>query len=139
MCCLVNFNQSSTLTYENGAKLFLDVTSQPCDYDVSLREGGPAAGWLFRMDRYGCASEAGGWSIYCEKGNDVGVIALCEAGDVEKYARALGHLHAMPIRFLLAAGSVAPVPFGQLTETWRRGLTEHYTRGTGQKEAKHKG
>jgi hypothetical protein len=136
VCCLVNFSESSTLTCENGAKLFLDATSQPGDYDVSLRKGGPAMGWLFAMDRYGCASEAGGWSIYCEKGNDVGVIALRGAGDVEKYAEALDHLCAAPIDILLAAGSTAPVPFCQLTETWRRGLTEHYARVTDQEETK---
>jgi hypothetical protein len=136
VCCLVNFSKSPTLTYENGAKLFLDATSQPNDYDVSLREGGPVVGWLFGMDRYGCASDAGDWSIYCEKDNDVGVIALRRAGDMEKYVEALSHLHAAPISILLAAGSSAPVPFCQLTETWRRGLTEHYTCGTNQEEAK---
>jgi hypothetical protein len=44
VCCLVNFSESSTLTYENGAKLFLDATSQPGDYDASLRKGGRLRG-----------------------------------------------------------------------------------------------
>lgn len=138
VCCLVNFSNSSTLTYENAAKVFLEATSQPDDYDAMLRDGGPASGWLFRMDRYGCASDLGGWSIYCEKGNDVGVIALRWARDVEKYADALAHLRAASIGILLAAGSTAPAPFCDLIDTWRRGLSEHYSSSIEQDEARHK-
>jgi hypothetical protein len=78
------------------------------------------------MDRYGSASDRGGWGIYCEKGNDVAAIALRQPDGTGKYVECLKQLHAEPITVLLNAGSAADVPFGQLTEPWRRGLTQHY-------------
>jgi hypothetical protein len=126
VCCLLNFSETDTLAYESAAMLFIDAGMEPHAYDAMLRQGGPAKGWLFGMDRYGSASNQGGWSIYCEKGNDVAVIALRQRSDMEKYIECVKQLHAEPIATLLRAGSEAPVPFSQLTENWWRGLTQHY-------------
>ena len=126
VCCLLNFSETDTLAYESASMLFIDARTEPHAYAGMLRQGGPAKGWLFGVGRYGSASDRGGWSIYCEKGNDVAAIALREPGDREKYIECLKQLHAKPIAMLLKAGSAAPVPFGQLTESWRRDLTQHY-------------
>lgn len=126
VCCLLNFSETDQMVYEVAAMLFIDAKTEPHAYDTMLRQGGPTDGWLFGVDRYGSASDQGGWSIYCEKGNDVAVIALREPDDTEKYVEYLKQLHAEPIAVLLKAGSAATVPFGQLTEPWRRGLTQHY-------------
>lgn len=126
VCCLLDFSETSALAFESAAALFIDARIEPHAYDAMLRQGGPTKGWLFGMDRYGSASDRGGWSIYCEKGNDVAAIALRQPSDREKYIEQLKQLHAEPIVTLLRAGSAAPVPFAQLTELWRRGLTQHY-------------
>jgi hypothetical protein len=126
VCCLLNFSETNTLAYESAAMLFIDANTEPHVYDAALRQGGPAKGWLFGMDRYGSASDRGRWSIYCEKGNDVAAIALRERGDLEQYIEYVKQLHAEPIATLLEAGPGAPVPFSQLTENWRRGLIQNY-------------
>jgi hypothetical protein len=126
VCCLLNFSETDRVAYESAAMLFIDAGTKPHAYDAMLRQGGPAKGWLFGMDRYGSASDRGGWSIYCEKGNDVAAIALRQPDDTEKYVEYLKQLHAEPIAMLLKAGSAAPIPFGQLIEPWRSGLTQHY-------------
>jgi hypothetical protein len=126
VCCLLNFNETDRMVYEAAAMLFVDAGTEPHAYDAMLRRGGPANGWLFGVDRYGSASDRGGWSIYCEKGNDVAAIALRRPDDIGKYCECLKQLHAEPITVLLKAGSAAFVPFGQLTKPWRRGLTQHY-------------
>lgn len=126
VCCILNFRETDQVAYESAAMVFIDARTEPHEYNTILRSGGPTKGWLFRMDRYGIASDRGGWSIYCEKGNDVAAIALRQPDDVEKYAEYLKQLHAEPITVLLQLGSEAPVPFGQLTEPWRRGLLQHY-------------
>lgn len=126
VCCLLNFSETDVMAYESAVMLFIDTETKPQSYDAMLRQGGPAQGWLFGMDRFGSASDLGGWSIYCEKGNDVAVIALRQRGDVEKYAEYLKQLHAEPITVLLKAGPAAPASFGQLIEPWRHGLAQHY-------------
>lgn len=126
VCCLLNFSETNRMVYESAAMLFIDAGTEAHAYDAMLRQGGPANGWLFGMGRYGSASDRGGWSIYCEKGNDVAAIALRQPDDTRKYSEYLKQLHAEPITVLLKAGSAGSVPFGQLTETWRRGLAQHY-------------
>lgn len=129
VCCLLNFSRTDRMLYESASTLFIDAGTEPQAYDAMLRQGGPANGWLFGMDRYGSASDRGGWSIYCEKGNDVAAIALRRPDDTEKYVERLKQLHAEPITMLLNAGSAAPVPFSQLTKAWRLGLARHYGYG----------
>lgn len=126
VCCLLNFNETDVLTYGSAATLFIDAQTSPQAYDAMLRQGGPAKGWMFGMDRYGIASDRGGWSIYCEKENDVAIIALSYPSDKEKYSKYLKQLHAEPIMTLLNASSSASVPFGQLVEPWRHSLVKHF-------------
>ena len=92
-----------------------------------LRRGGPHQAWLFGVDRYGCSSDRGGWSIYCDKQSDIAVIALREPGDKEKYAACLEKIDAKPITELLEVGAAASIWFKQMIAPWRRGLTAHYS------------
>jgi len=124
--CLLNFDEMSKVEDELAAAVFIDAETEPHAYDAMLREGGAAEGWLFGMDRYGGASSQGGWCIYCEKGNDIAVIAMRQPGDVKKYAECLRHLHAERITTLLNAGEAASFPFNQLVEPWRRSLSWNY-------------
>lgn len=123
--CLINFDEISE-DGETGAALFLDTGINPQTYDDLLRRGGSANGWLFNADRYGVASNIGGWSIYCEKSNDVAVIAFHQSDDTKKYAECLGRLHAEPIAVMLRAGPAAIFPFSKLIEPWRHGLNKNY-------------
>lgn len=126
MCCLLNFSETDGVSHESASLLLIDATTEPDTDDAMMRLGGPTEGWLFGMDRFGSASDRGEWCIYCEKMNDVAIIALRQRIDVEKYAEHLKQLHAEPIGALLKAGAAAPVPFGQLTAPWRHGLARHY-------------
>lgn len=126
ICCLLNFGVTDVLTYESAAMMFIDKGIEPHVYEAKLTEGGPAKGWLFGVDRYGSASDQGDWIIYCEKANDIAVIAFRKSSDREKYIECLKKLHAEPIMALLEAGSAAPVPFSQLTKSWCHGLAQHY-------------
>lgn len=127
VCCLLNFDETQTMTYESAAMRFITARTRSQDYDAMLRRGGPAEGWLFGVDRYGCASDRGGWSIYCERQNDIAVIALHQPGDTEKYASCLKRIHAKPIKDQLEAGGAGLFQFEQMLESWRRDLARHYS------------
>lgn len=126
VCCLLNLSETDDQFVYESAALFIDAKTEPSVYDAMLRRGGPANGWLFRMDRYGCASNKGGWGIYCEKGNDIAVIGLRQYNDNQKYSNSLRELHAEPIKTLLENSKAAPMPFSQLVKPWRYGLVQHY-------------
>ena len=73
VCCLLNLDQTRSLKFEEASAIFLDRMTTASEYAAKLRRGGPAVGWLYGMDKYGCASDVGDWSIYCEKQNDIAV------------------------------------------------------------------
>jgi hypothetical protein len=97
-------------------------------YDDKLRDGGPASGWLYRVDRYACASDVGDWCIYCEKSNDVAVIGLRDIGGIGKFETPLKRLWAKPINELIDGGVSPAFPFDQLVPAWRQGLVQNYGR-----------
>ena len=127
VCCLLNFSETATMTYDSAAMRFITADTSSQNYDAMLRQGGAAQGWLFGVDRYGCSSDRGGWSIYCEKQNDIAVIALREPDDKNKYATFLKQTYALPITELLEPGAAVAIWFKQMRESWRRGLTLHYS------------
>lgn len=124
-CCFVNFNEGNFKVFESAAMIFVDANTDPSAYDNMLRQGGPAKGWLFGMDRYGVAADRGNWTIYCEKVNDVAAIALRQPSDCERYGDYLRQLHAARIADLLL-DSMAPPPFDRLIAPWRRDLIHNY-------------
>ena len=131
-CCLVNLSRTRTMTYNEAAVIFIEKQTTSIEYDAQLRSGGPAAGWLFSMDRYGCASDGGSWSIYCEKGNDVAVIALRDQSVAKRHSSLLRKLHAEAIDILIRQESAAPFPFSSLTPKWRNELDKQYGTRRGQ-------
>jgi hypothetical protein len=79
------------------------------------------------LERSGGSSDRGEWALYCEKGNDIAVIALRQPDDAGKYVQYLNRLHAELITVLLRAGTTEIVPFNRLIEPWRHGLNQHYS------------
>jgi len=127
VCCLINFSMTNAIEHNEAAGIFIDATSKGDAYEAQLRLGGPAAGWLFGVDRYGCASNKGEWSIYCEKQSDIAVIGLQDCIH-NRFASPLEKLHAETIDFLAQQGSAAPFPFNILTPEWKKGLIGNYAK-----------
>jgi len=81
-------------------------------YDDQLRDGGPGVGWLYGVDRFACSSDLGEWCIYCEKGNDVGVIGLRADDSAKKFHGAMNDLFSKPIGALVG-GNSSILPFSR--------------------------
>ncbi|WP_026792549.1 hypothetical protein [Pleomorphomonas oryzae] len=126
VCCLLNFSKTERTEYGSADMLFIDAETKPDEYGARLREGGPASGWLYVVDFYGSASDRGRWCIYCERWNEIAVIALRQSEDVEKYRECLERVYAEPISALLRADSEGPYIFSQLIDSWRQGLVQNY-------------
>ena len=128
VACLLNLDETSSFEFEEIAAIFLDATTTSSSYESVLDGTGPATGWIYRMDNYVCSSDVGEWGIYCEKGNDVAVIGLHEAGNIKKFEMPLTRLLAKPIGELIDEGSSSVFPFNKLVPAWRHGLAQNYRR-----------
>jgi hypothetical protein len=128
VACLLNLDMTERFEFDSMAAIFLDEMISGVAYDDKLRDGGPASGWLYRVDRYVCASDVGDWCIYCEKSNDVAVIGLRDIGGIGKFETPLKRLWAKPINELIDGGSFPVFPFDQLVPAWRQRLVQNYGR-----------
>jgi hypothetical protein len=126
LCCLLNLSETRSLEFENASAIYLDAMVTGSEYRARLRGDGPATGWLYSMDKYGCASDKGEWEIYCEKDSDVAVIGLRNANGAKKFGGAIQKLRAAAIETLGDGELAGLFPFSQLSPEWRRGLTLHY-------------
>jgi len=127
--CIVNRDITPVLEFGSVAAIYIDRITTIDEYNEALRSGGPGNGWLYRVDRYVCVSDAGAWCIYCEKSNDVAVIALRDDADYERFHGPLGQLWAKPIKELVEGGASALFPFDHLVPEWRKALLENYGDG----------
>ncbi|VVE74917.1 hypothetical protein PAN31117_05046 [Pandoraea anapnoica] len=123
---LVNIDEARSLGFENISPIFFDGEVTGDSYRLSLIGEGPAKGWLYNVDSYACASDVGGWCIYCEKSNDIGVIASREPITSVVGQQALRLLGARPIETLIAGGEHPLFPFNRLIDSWRKGLIGNY-------------
>lgn len=125
VCCLLNLNETNSPEAMAPSALFLDESTVGIDYLICLRGSGPAVGWIYSMDRYGCASDIGEWCIYCEKENDIAVIGFHRKDGLLKYRMPIDRLRAKNIA--VACDRLNDMfPFNQLTPGWLTGLTENY-------------
>jgi len=127
--CLINLDMSPVLAFDSIAAIYIDRGTTGEEYGKALLLGGPQNAWLYRVDRYACASDAGAWCIYCEKSNDVAVIALRNDADYERFRGPLDQMWAKPIDELIDGGSSPLFPFEHLVPEWRSGLLGNYGEG----------
>jgi hypothetical protein len=123
---VVNLGNANSNAEEEPRAIFLDRDTTPNDYIAGLMGDGSAMSWMFLMDRYVFASDKGHWSIYCEKENDVAVLAVGEA--VSRFTRLqLGKLlNARSIRSVPMPGNGPLFDFQKLVPEWKSALTAEY-------------
>lgn len=123
---VVNLGNANNKTEEEPRAIFLDHDTTPKDYIAGLMGDGSPTSWMFLMDRYVCASDKGHWSIYCEKENDVAVLAVGEAVSRFTYSQLAKLLNAQSIRSVLMPGKGQLLDFQKLVPEWRSALTAEY-------------
>lgn len=127
--CLLNLDKTAVMSFEEAAAVFLNDQVTGEMYKRVLEEGGPANGWLYRVDRYIAISDVGTWCIYCEKENDIAVIGLRDGCEAEAFDDPLRQLGARPIEELIEGGCAPLFPYDHLVPVWRRELVANYGDG----------
>lgn len=126
VCCLVNLGNTvedeiSTLRYK-----YLDRSTSPEHYMSLLRGNGAPDSWLYLVDRYVCTSDKRGWCIYCEKENDIAVVAVRNKIDTEKLIKAVEALQASSIKQAHQSHDEGKFRFEKLTRHWLSTLVTQY-------------
>lgn len=127
ICCLINLGATVQKDYGDPPAIYLDKSIEPSQYTSLLLGDGSWTAWLYLVDRYVCASDVGEWCIYCEKENDVAVIAFRSESGPNKFAAALQALQATSIRFASQTPREGAFRFDKLTPAWRSSLVAQYS------------
>jgi len=90
-----------------------------------MGDGSPDS-WMFLMDRYVLASDKGHWYIYCEKENDVAVLAIGEALSGSTRSQLAKLLGATPVGSVLTPGTGRLFDFQSLVPEWKSDLMAEY-------------
>jgi hypothetical protein len=126
--CLRNLEVALTGNLEQ-ASLFLDNQSSGKAYMGRLSapiEGSNLVGWVHLMDHYGCASDIGSWCIYCERSNEIAVIAVRKDDDLVQLSPALKQLQALPIREAIERPSSYGLSVRGMSANTRAKLIQEY-------------
>jgi hypothetical protein len=123
---VVNLGNVNSETAAEPRAIFLDRDTTPQHYIAELMGDRTPTSWMFLMDRYVCASEKGNWSIYCEKENDVAVLAVREAMSRFTCSQLAKLLNAKSMRFGPVPGSGQSFDFQKLVPEWKSALAAEY-------------
>jgi hypothetical protein len=124
--CMRNLDVECPGGTPEESSMFFDIAMNGNAYMDRLRGGGPASGWLYRMDRYGYASDAGHWSIYCERANEIAAIAVRWDGPPGRFAEPLRQFDALPIGEAIQRPSSYGLSPDGLPEAWRAKMLQTF-------------
>ena len=125
--CLLNLSRSPSLEFENADALYLDKEMGEDEYYALICGNGPAIpdGWIYDVDDYICTSDVGSWCMYCERANEIAVLALSEMG-LEQFRPALDILQPYTLEEACRPGQEGVFPFNHMVPEWHDGLFKNY-------------
>jgi hypothetical protein len=126
--CLKNLEVALTGNSEQ-AFFFIDSQTSGKAYMGRLSapiDGSNLVGWVHLMDHYGCASDIGSWCIYCERSNEIAVIAIRNEDGLVQFRPALELLQALPIRQAIERPSSYGLSVRGMSENTRAKLIQEY-------------
>jgi hypothetical protein len=119
--------KNDAIVADDALAIFLEQQTSPAEYTSLLKGDGSALNWMFLMDRYICASEKGGWRIYCEKENDVAVLALGADLMTTSGPQLQGLLKARSVKRADQNGNARQCfDFDRLVPEWKSALMREY-------------
>lgn len=124
--CMCNLDEAARISSFERASIFLNRGTDPQEYKLRLLGTGPADGWLYAMERYGCVGDTGGWSIYCEKNNEIAVMAVRPSVTLDCLGPVVERLKAQPIGKALDNGTSYGLSARALSSEWRSKLMLNY-------------
>jgi hypothetical protein len=129
--CLANLFKMAQGVNLDQCCLFLNDNITNEQYVSQLAGTNHALGLLYDVDAFfGCTSNEGLWTIYCDRGSDIAVMAFRDNGQLEKFKPVITSLGALSIKEALARppgygfapAHVADIPVAR--DKWSKWIAE---------------
>ncbi len=123
--CLANLD-AFTDAGSQERLLFIDHKSTSDEYRSLLCGETPGDGWIHTIDRFSCTSDAFQWCIYCERSNEIAVIAIRKYSSLESYLPLMAKYKAARLDEAIRK----PISYGfsaqALSTQWRSEFLKEY-------------
>lgn len=113
-------------------QFLIDRETDGFDYKKTLKGADAGEGWVYDMGRFVCTSNLKGWSIYCERNNEIAIFAIKSLRLYEKIRFLLSRMRASSIRDAIGGHGLYSLPDGIISDTWKKTLLKEYGGGGGQ-------
>ncbi len=123
---LVNLGNGPNTSDVKQSIIFLEKNLITSEYISILKGDGSPLNWIFLMDRYVCASDKGNWCIYCEKENDIAVLAVRNTLPESMILKLRDLLKADSIKTICDSKINRPFDFDKLVLDWKATLITDY-------------
>lgn len=124
--CLRNLGIQVSESAREHALIFFDSGTTGEAFMAQLRGPTVGSGWLYRMDRYACTSDIGRWCIYCERNNEIAVIATRGGGTSDGLRLAIEQFEALRINEAIEKPPTYGLSSKGLPAEWRERLLKEY-------------
>lgn len=126
--CISNLDATANGVPADEASFIIDQSTAGADYATVLKGSQSKPGWTYGFDRFACASETGTWCMYCERRNELAVMAV--RGNLPDTARQrlVGAVKALPISKGIAKSHIYGLSTTALSEDWRAALIANYAK-----------
>lgn len=108
------------------SSFLIETNTSGSSYQSFLNGPSVGEGWLHGVGRFGCTSNLGEWCIYCEKGNEIAVVAVRGGQAETRYKAVIDQLKALPIDQAIAK----PLSYGfserAMSAEWRAEIAKQY-------------
>ena len=125
-CCLLNITKTAHFHWRHAATVYLNASTTGEQYYEQIAGNSNTVGWILDVGRYGCTSDKGEWVIYCERPNDVAVIAFRNKSFLQKVFDSVPELELYRVGSLLDDKVGAFFPYSHLTRNWETDLRANY-------------
>jgi hypothetical protein len=124
---VVNLGNVSIAPNVEERAICLEKDTAVSEYIATLKGDGSPLNWLFLMDRYVCASDKGNWCMYCEKENDIAVLAVQDTFSASTVLQLRNLLKAESIKAIDAPKTERLFDFDKLVPSWKAVLSAEYS------------
>lgn len=107
--------------------VYIDSETTGRTYFDELRGALPGSGLLYTMGRFGLASDGGRWCVYCERNNEVAVIAVRDVVGKDTSAVAMRQFDAVPLAQAIEKPSSHGLSSRGLPEAWRERMLQVFS------------
>ncbi len=124
--CMCNVSEAQRIRSFMQASIFLYKETTNTQYLAMLRGSDAGVGWLYRMDRYALISESGNWCIYCERNNEIAVLAVRNRNAVENLDAVIKNVRATSIKHVDKHSAIYGLSNRALSDKWRTTFIQEY-------------